>query len=407
MASFIITPINALTFKDVNGLLPNYSNTLLCDEDFEGAVNSRYVQKFLASNNIRTQINTDYDTDDIGTTIEAILVDSNGNQTPLVVNKIKQDVHNDDTKDINYEFATTGQAVGIYSIGTKAVKSGELNIYTQSEPFEIVAAVTKFRQALDGTKFDYEIIPEHYEVLANNTDNQPFTYWGSDRLIGDPFECKIWVPGVLYKPQPAGETDVYSNQGNLSKLKSISQRVKELKTSAIPPHLMYKISEFSDLDTFYVNNEQFVSEDKGEAEYFGNYTDPIFTISLTQKSVVGLNSDDQGKTCIDNEDMAGIEVKVAPDVSGTDELIITGGYALNLTTATLTQGTSATFKIGSTPGGNDIVRETVLTGLGFVKYVSKTYINKDNIDASFTAYITVTGVAVLVEIRMQTIPNSQ
>lgn len=405
MASFIINTWNSIEFKARNNLSPNYDNTLLREIKFDGVVNSNYTHKFLQSKPIVTQIFTDFDVN-LGDTVEAFLVDSNKTSTPLTVVKVKQktdEIHGNEQ--IFYEFTIAGQPEGCYHVTVKGTQSGTSNVYHESEVFEIKKGVIDYRYGSDGTKFTYEEIPNHVKIEAFNRDNLPSLYFGSDRITGDPFRIELWVEATIFKSQQAGETDVYNDTGNLSVLRSIKQRSFEFKTSSIPMYLAMKIGELSGLDFFIVNDIEYVNEELGENEYFGNLTDPVMTMNLTQKHVVGVNSDDQGQPIIDST-MGGVEIP-EKTISGSDQLIITGAYTISLITLELKTGSQADITIGFTPGGNEIMHTNSVDTLNPIRYVARTFGNLEDINASFPAYISVVGVGASVLVRIQTVPNSQ
>jgi hypothetical protein len=407
MATFEIAPVNDLEFKARNGLLPNYSNTLSCEEEFIGVVRGSDRQKFISSDKIRNQLKTDYDIN-TGSTIEALLIDSLGNETSIVVFKVIEA-----TDPLNgwyafYEFEFTGYPAGTYYMTIKATNPLELNnLYFQSEPFDIVESITNYRYGSDGTKFPYETIPNHFKVLASNSGNQIYNYWGNDRIQGDPFEVNIWMNGHVGKQQMGGEIDNYDNQGSLTILKSISQRVFELKTEAVAPYLLFKMSILSKVDSFYINNAKYSSDDNFEFEYFANYTYPVLTGTITESNSVALNSDDQGYIIIDNNDMAAVIPKVKSNASGSQQLVIDGGYSLNQITIQITAGASVTVRIGTTPSGSEILRDTTVLSSEVVENIARNYVNQSDPSASFTAYIEITGVGASATITLQTIINKQ
>lgn len=401
-ATLIISPLNGITYKEVNNLLPNFVNTLSCDEDFNGIVNENYVQKFLTSETIITQLFSDYDT------IEAYLIDSSGTKTELTVSLVKQSVDKITFEVYSYyEFSIVGRPEGKYSVAVKGIKSGEENKYFNSEPFEITKGITGYRYAhADGTKKEYQYIPNHIRIVASNTDSN-YVYWGEDRITGNPFEVKIWIPGTNRKQQPGGEIDVYDNLGNLAKLEQISQRIYELKTDDIPVHLALKVNELAALDFFSINDEFYVSEENGENEYFGNYNGSVLTMALTQKFVVGINSDDRGFTIINENEMASIIPKQINNASGSQQLTVDGGYSLNQITLALEQGTSADITIGITPGGNELMRTETINTANPIKNIARNYVNLIDQDASFTVYIDISGVGASATVILQTILNKQ
>lgn len=401
MATFIISPLNGISFKDVDNLLPSFNNTLSCDEEYQGVVKETYIQKFLQSQTITTQLFSDYDT------ITAFIIDSEGGQTSLPVTLIKQ-ATDERTGEVYsyYEFAISGQIVGKYTVGVKGVKAGEDTLYFNSEPFEILEGETGFRYAFDGTKKEYKFIENHFKIEASNTDSD-YIYWGSDRISGDPFKVDIWIPGTLRKQQPGGEIDVYDNVGNLSKLEQISQRILELKTDNIPVHIALKINELSALDFVSMNDVYYVSEENAENEFFGNYNGSVLTMPLTQKFVVGVNSNDRGFSIVNNEGVESIKIIQKVNVSGSQQATIDGGYSLNQITLALDQGTSASVTIGTTPSGNEIMRAETVSTATPVKNIARNFVNQADQDVSFTVYIEISGVGAAATVILQTIINKQ
>jgi hypothetical protein len=215
------------------------------------------------------------------------------------------------------------------------------------------------------------------------------------------------VLGKNDKPQPSGDIDVYNNVGNLSKLEQVSQRIYELKTGSIPKHLALKVNELAALDFFAVNDEFYVSEDNGENEYFGNYNGSVLTMSLTQKFVVGVNSDDRGFSVINDESVESVKIKQVINVSGSQQLTVDGGYSLNQITLALDQGTNCDIKIGTTPSGNELMRSENISTSTPVKNIARNFVNQTDQDTSYTAYIEISGVGAAATVILQTIINKQ
>lgn len=406
--SFIISTLNSIEFKQINNLLPNYDNTLSKDVAFEGVVNINKLQKFLTSETISTQIKTNYLLTG-GDSITATLIDCDGNETNLPVTLIK-DFTDTLTGDIAafYEFYVVGQAATKYKIKVKAVRAGEDDEFRISEPFELVAGSVGFRQT-DGVPFQYEFIPNHYKIVAKNVENQFYLYYGTDRASGDPFETSIWISGVLGKPQAGGEVDTYYNLGNLSKLEQISQRIFELKTDDIPDYLALKTQELASLDSFIINDVEYVSTENGEIERFGNYTGGVLTMNFTQAFVEGINSDDQGFIIPTQGDMATIEIKKITNASGSQQLTVSGGYTINQITLVRESGagTQADVKIGFTPSGNEIMHLESVNDTKIIKNIARNFVNPNDEEASFTAYVDISGVGASATVILQTIINKQ
>lgn len=401
MATFVISPLNSIEFKVVDNLLPNYSNTLSYNEEFEGIVKSGFKQKFMTSETITTQFRSDYEN------FTAILTDSFGNSTNLPVALIKQ-ATNQITGVVYsyYEFYVVGQTAGCYKIDVKGTKNGEPNKYFTSEWIEIVQGLKGYRYTIDGA-LEYEFIPGHFKIESKNNENNFNIYWGSDRISGDPFVSHVWCPGKNRNAQPGGDIEVYDNLGNLAKLQEISQRSFEMRTDIIPRYLAFKINELAGLDFFQVNDIEYVNEENGEIEYFSNFADGILTLTLTQAYVIGINSDDSGINLITDSKMASIENKVLTNTSGSQQLTISGGYSLNQITLVLESGTQANIKIGSTPAGNEIMRTETITSSNPILNIARNYVNQSDNNASFIAYIEISGVGSSATVILQTIINKQ
>lgn len=395
----LVTGLNSIQYVGVDNLLPNPENTLSKDIAFQGVVNGKKCQKFMTSETITTQVQTNYIVTG-GDTLTAILIDSLGGQAALTVD-LAASFTDTLTGEITafYEFGVVGQAIGRYQIEIKGTADGESK-YRRSETFEIVEGVKGFRHTLDD-KFEYEYIPNHIKMVASNTENQAYNYWA------DGFEVSIWVEGVNGKPQSGGEVDTYDNLGNLTTLETIDQHTYEFKTVDIPQYLLLKIQSLLKLDFATLNDKQYVLSDNGEAEYFGNYTDGVLTLNLTQAFVEGINSDDQGVTIIENNDMAAVEIKKITNVSGAHQLTISGGYTLNQITLALESGTQADIKIGSTPSGNEIMRSETIAAANPVLNLARNYVNQSDEAASFVAYVEISGVGASATVILQTIINKQ
>ncbi len=397
MAISLISGLNSIQYVDVDALLPNPGNTLSKDIEFDGVVNALKCQKFMTSETIQTQIKTNYIVSG-GDTLTATLIDEDNVQTNLSVSLVA-----DFTDELNdkitafYQFDVVGQSEGAYRIEIKGVFDGDTK-YKQSEPFQLVQGGTRFRNTLDD-KFSYEYILNHYKIIARNNENQNFNYWGGD------FEVIVWVEGVNGKPQSGGEVEVYDNLGNLSKLESIDQHIYELKTADIPQYLILKIQSLFGLDFITMNDKEYVTEDNGEAEYFGNYTPGVLTINLTQAFVVGINSDDQGFAVPTNEDMDLAKILQLNNASGTGDFDVTAGYSLHQVNVVLKSGTSIFLKLGTTPGGDEILDEWELSTLGELITFDIGFMG--DFDNTWKIYWSLVGVGASAGLAMTTIVAKQ
>jgi hypothetical protein len=402
MTISLITGLNSIQYVSVDNLLPNPENTLSKDIKFAGSVPILKCQKFLDSETIATQIKTNYLVGG-GDTLTATLRDEAGTETALTVNLVASFTDELDNGRISafYQFDVVGQPVGKYTIEIKGVFDGDAK-YKHTEPFELVQGVDDFRYVSDD-KFTYKTIPDHFQIVSSNIDNQQYTYWDGG------FEVSIWVEGVIGKPQVGGEVDTYNNLGNETNLEDIPQIIDEIKTSDIPQYLATKIQMLIGLDMPFINDIQYAKKENGEIEYFGNYTGGVLTINLTQAFVEGINSGDQGFAIPTDGDMTPIEPLVLSNVSGAHQLVMSGGYTLNQVTGVRESGagTTVTIKIGTTPGGNDVMRNEVFNDSRVIDNIARNFVNQTDQGAALTLYVDVSGVGASATVILQTIINKQ
>ena len=391
---FIISKLNPLDFKVRDNKLPNWENTLEHEQYFDGIVKNKYLQKFLTIETITIQFKTDYDS------FEIKLWDAQDNSVSLSESLIYSNT-DEFTGQLTkfYKFSISAQKEGEYYITIKAIKSGEVNLYYESETFELIKGVTKFRETVDGN-VSYIIIPDHYKIEATNNTNK-FDLYYEEEL---PFITSIWIPSRLFNIQSDGDVDVYDNDGNLAKLQEIFQNVFELKTCPIPRYLAQKLQLLSALDFFNINGLDFVNTEKGENEYFDNFSNTVLTMNLTQKFAVGINSDDKGFNIQEVEDMVVIN-KEQKNTSGSISFDIPQGYSINQIIIALKTGTNGTVKIGTTVGGEEIVRTYTLTDTVPQKLLDREYVK--NVDSGFTVYVTFSGIGATFDIYIQTIKFTQ
>lgn len=389
--SLIIGNINPVGFARRDNKLPSYENTLEHELDFEGVVRGSYIQQFIKDEAIKIQFRSDHDT------LTATLVTCDGVTANIPVIKIKTF-----TEYSFYEISISTGVEDTYFINIKGATIGELTNYERSEYFQTVEGIQGFRSNED-TSEGYKYILHHLLIECSNIENDFNTFFEEDDF-GNKFVSRFWIPTPLYKIQSEGETEVYNNLGNLTKLSETFQNSFEMITSAVPRHLAMKIQETAGLDNFFINDIQYISLEKGEIEYFGNYTSVVLTMNLTQRFAIGLNSDDRGFESI-TTDMSGIDIKQASGVSGSGNFQILAGYMINSSTIQLVTGSNGTVRIGSTVGDDDILMQYPLSAAN--PHDTPTTYYSHPTDVSYTVYWETSGVGATFNIIVQAIINKQ
>ena len=72
------------------------------------------------------------------------------------------------------------------------------------------------------------------------------------------------------------------------------------KTAEVPVYMLDRLAAVTSLDTFLMNNKQYVKNGEVEADLFGGSTSVQVSINLTEKNAIGVNIDDLG---IEDTDM--------------------------------------------------------------------------------------------------------
>ena len=183
-------------------------------------------------------------------------------------------------------------------------------------------------------------------------------------------EHLLRVPGRLYSFKPEGEIDVYSNQGFLTKISEVVQRVQVLELEPIPRWLAEKINIALAHDQIWVNGEEFVKKSQPQIARFSKTNLLTMTVDLNQTYVVGLNSDDDGMPCPDTggPDLGLVVVKNfritgATGTANQDITAYSAKFVLDKIIVTLTSGSATTIKAGWAAGTEDILFETDISSL--------------------------------------------
>lgn len=368
--TFVISPVNDLTFKLIDGELSNYNNTLDNNDTYRNSVNNISFQKFLTTDSVKVQLRTNYDT------ITAKLYGSNNIPTsvPVVLKTTYTDFK-------FYEFILSGLSADRYRMVITGTDGVYDDLEFRSEPFEIVA---------DFGKEDYLKV-EYY-----NDENSFFIDYSTG------ITHFFWISAVNFKINPKGEIDVYNNLDNEEKLEETNFRVYSFESKEIPRHLALKFSEASSMDNFSINGVDFIRNPKPELEYQGNSNLVLLRAELTEKFSVGVNSDDRGFECVTLEPQEGLVVNIgAEGVSGTPQYTVPEGYAVRFLTMRLKTGSSATVDVGTTPGGDEITKAKVLSVIDDPLDIDRSKLV--DWDGDGTVYVTIVGVGATIDFWMTAI----
>lgn len=390
--TLIISPLNPIRFANRDNKQPNWENTLNTETS---NVEGTYVQKFIEGEEIILQARSDAPTNLVG-----FVTNCETNVRTEIFPVIAKTFD-----DFTFSKFSLNLDEGKYYLDIALVGVGiETPKYKRSEHFEIVKGDIGIRDSLAGIDV-YKIIKDHVLVESWNNENSFDNYFGIDDQ-GATFKSRFWLPTQLHHAQVGGETEVYDNLEVLTKLEDTNQNSFEFTAENIPRYLAMQMQYVASLDNFFVGDLEFVSLEKGEIEYLGQYyQDGTLIMTLTQRFAEGLNSDDQGFEIITNGDMAGIEILQATGVSGTGSFTVKAGYMINSITNQLNQGTNAIISFGTAPSGTDIQWEEELTNTERHSIVNTQHSHDTDVD--YQVYYTIVGVGSTVNLVVQTILNKQ
>ncbi len=342
---FVISLANSLRFAKVETPVDGstWDNTLVCQEENPDGQHYGYAQRLLPTDVIKIWFKSAY------TTHVAKIYDH-----------------------LNTEI----------SIPTVVLETGPYSLYTfysitiDPVAFDYTKAyyilITATDPSLDTVIWKSEPImtaaswPNHVTIRYTNFDIAFELDYANDTSI----EHLLRVPGRLYSFKPEGEIDVYSNQGFLTKIREVVQRVQVLELEPIPRWLAEKINIALAHDQIWVNGEEFVKKSQPQITRFSKTNLLTMTVDLNQTYVVGLNSDDDGMPCPDTggTDLGLVVVKNfrITGASGTANQDITAysaKFVLDKIIVTLTSGSATTIKAGWAAGTEDILFETDISSL--------------------------------------------
>lgn len=335
---FSISLANPIRFAKIESPVDGdtWDNTLVCAEDNIDGKHHGYAQRLLIGEVIKIYFRSAYAIHDTG------LYDQDNNYVGAPVPVLETGPYS------AYSFysvtldTTTWDPAKAYKL---FIQPRDLVYDTQSYMSEPMMAAASWEN--------------HVVIRYTNYDVAFELDYANDPGI----EHMIRVPGRLYSYKPEGEIEVYSNQGFLTKIREVVQRVQVLETEPIPRWLCEKVNIALAHDWVLVNGVEFVKKSQPVIARFSKTNLMTLTVDLNQRAVYGLNSDDQGwEGCIDPDPGEGDLVVV----KNYQKLGATGSVNIDITAYatkfiidkiifTLTSGTPTTVKAGWSGGTDEVV----------------------------------------------------
>jgi hypothetical protein len=196
-----------------------------------------------------------------------------------------------------------------------------------------------------------------------------------------------------------GETSVFDNQEEVTRINAEVKRILVFRTEPIPPYLAEMLHVAVKHDKLFINEVEFVAESEPEIETSGGMV--VFSCPLTQRSVIGLNTHDVGFDC---DSITNTETMVLGSLAASGQITFTvpDGYLILSITGHRTAG-SPTIKVGTTVGGGELLTSMELTP-SYLTEVAMIPADQASLTAN-TLYVDISGVGATADIFIILINN--
>jgi hypothetical protein len=332
-----------------------------------GLLLKNYCQLINNADEVTIQIRTDYDV------VTARIVNNETNvSTPIIVTK-KATYPTFST----WEFTHTFNVNDNFTIFVNGTDSVQPDIENESEPIDVDT------NHVNTLKVDYFNV-SNTEFVDYSTGIRHFA-----RVVG-----RI--------PDGDDETDqnIFDNQNQKSKTYSATTFNGEFTSDPIPEYLVRQLVLAQGLKFFFIEDVQYTVSDR-TPERFGQSTSKQIVFICAEVEVPGVNSDDSGQLPEPiPEDMQNTFPIPLTGVSGNQEIDVTANYMPDTMMFVLKTGSSGTVKVGTVPGGDDILSPKTITTANPVSTNDREILKQlANYENTYKLYFTITGVGVTVDIN--------
>jgi len=373
--------LNSITFKDLDGGLPNNENTLHENRKQAGFTIIPYCQKFDQDETIPLQFESD-------SAVVPVL--------KVYANKLFQQIN--------------GTPVSDYS-GLVTRYFYNFDILLSSDYYD-----KKVRFTVEQGANLLTSEPIHYTDLAEDIANgsiRRLKYTNLDRNNSDLSDywvdwsvrdfMQFYVESVDVNPVNAETSEVLTGSQSKVIVSASVYSGRTFQTGGVPDYMFLKIKAASILDYFEVNGLQYIKEGDVDGDQFGNSTSVQVSMDLTQKNARGLNVDNVGIEFIDQEEvpMDGIAKRNTGVTGAGWEVQNPEGYAPHRVHVkhALTSAGDAVFKLGTTVAGDELIDEVQgNVPQSYVGWKSYPLHSLDDPDNATTDYFSVTGAGVVLDI---------
>jgi hypothetical protein len=381
----IISALNSIRFIKQDSNFRNFGNTLTANERFFNDAIFTYCQRFLTTDTATIQIKSNSDT---VPTVKAYNSDNSiDTLTASLVSSYDQD--DDGTDDLFYfEFD-----VPMVDYQTETYLTVEQDGETwKSEPF--YSDTNLYTELQDG---------EAMQIEYYNDDNAFSIDFNRVKSGDDGLTFTIYVESTIKDLEFGGENSIYDNQDELTKLKETVVRILNFKTLHIPRYLAEILRLASACDNFVVNGVSYVRQDLPEIAPVDGSNLVDFSMKLTDKEYLGVNSHDIGFNCDSPTIINEIMVLTELNASGSVTFTVPAGYQVHTLRAEWVSGTTVGVKLGTTLSGNELVYPFNISSS--LTMITAAIHGDFSRSASVSIYATVSGGVANIDIQL--IKNTQ
>ena len=326
----IVSQANSIRFREVNSDLSGFDNTLLADEKFYNDKIETYCQRWQT------------------TDTETVIVKSDTATVPTVT------VTNED----NSTSVITASPLSSYDQDADSVD--DLFFFSFSVVFSSYLTESFITVVQDGTTYKSEPFKGDSDLTTelSNGDVLKIEYTNEDNAFQIDFSKKvvytIYVAAIAKDYDFGGEQSIYDNQDEIEKLKESVQRLLSFRTLNIPRYLAETLKLASSMDSFVVNDIAFVRTEQPELTIIEGSNLVDFSMLLTDKEYLGVNSHDIGFDCDTITGGDGVSNLKEDNASGSVTFAIPAGRQIHTLRAQWVSGT-VSVKLGTTIGGDELV----------------------------------------------------
>ena len=257
---YITIPLcNALRFRPIDGLLPNFDN--LFDAQYTKRVKTSFFQYADSGSVLELQFSTA--TDD--QTVPYIVINGcDFISSPITYTTITQ---------------LNGRDYFDFQIDLTAYDGKQIQIYVYETFNDVLSHISE--------PLKVEALTDYFLIEWFNSEN----YLTMNYATG--IVNRLYLDALITPAATAGDITVYLNQGEETKLKEQNMRVFNLDCE-VPFYLAEQIQLALSHDHFYINDIEFTTDKKVTITPLGLSNMCRLQVAIKQRTIIGLNSHDGG-----------------------------------------------------------------------------------------------------------------